>query len=370
MRTTRHATNQPTAWTTIETLDPAITPTVVSHGHTGRDFVGLDRFVQRTLYSAHLRHQVTIEEVCDRILTARDRREQIEAIYGQGTNKHGLCAIPILGPHDRVHGIQYWFGPISEDPQPPHRAAGVVWDRPASAVRMTVDCTRMAGIPDSYFTPEVTLASFWRNATRFDHHEAVLDLLYDTRRGTRLQSTGTVRHLERREMLWQASVRGRNDGETVGAWGLLEDLTSEYCPPPHPTLEQQGFRRFHRAAGIYLGVIHIPDGTVVAWLTDPPPWIAWNRSPNEIFPPVDRARLAAATAPDEGVVRTLNRDNRYTPTRIMLSPFGDGLGQRLAIGQFLRVEGDTFRGRSMHAPIAEQRHCQSDIREANPNTGR
>ncbi|KZM71611.1 hypothetical protein AWN90_02485 [Nocardia terpenica] len=244
-----------------------------------------------------------------------------------------------------MHGVQYWFGPIDQDPPPRHRATGVVWDLPTELVHMTIDCTRMAGIPDAKFLPVLPLAMFWHNAERFDHHEEVYHLLYESGPKAKLRTTGTVRnHAQRCEMHWQATVRTRKDSQAHGAWGLLEDLTSMKSRPPRATLEQTAFRDYLRANGAYLGVIRVPDGSIVRWLTDPPPWIDCTRAPHEVFAPEDRARLAKATAPDDGVVRAINHNNDYTPTRIVLTPYRGCRNNQLAIGRFYRADSTTDRG--------------------------
>ncbi|QIS08776.1 GAF domain-containing protein [Nocardia arthritidis] len=348
-----------TPWTVVETLDPAVDPTVVSHGGVGRDFVVLERFLQRAINAARMGTAITPDSVSRHIVATRDRGEPTNALFGQGKNKWVLHTLPVMGPQNRVHGVQFWLGPVDEDPPEPHRVTGVTWDLPNKLVHLTADCTRMSGTPDEKFTPELPLAMFWRSTTRFDHHEAVFNLLYNPHPHGRLQSTGTVQHADGHEMLWQATIRARHDHEAIGAWALLEDLTSDAARPLHPTLEQEAFREYHRTAGTYLGVVHIADGTVVTWLTDPPPWIDWNHAPDEIFPPEDRARLATAVAPDEGVVRALNHEMGYTPTRIVLSPYRGCRGKRLAIGQFFRADDAPAHGRDYHANLQH--------RKPNPN---
>ncbi len=333
-----------TPWIMVETLDPAIEPTVVSTGDGEKDFVALSRVVQRAINSARLGASVTAAEVCQPITAARDRREPVNAMFGQGRSRRVLHARPVFGPEQHVHGVQYWFGPTDQDPPAPRRAAGVVWDLPAKVVRMTIDCTRMAGIPDTKFLPVLPLAMFWHNAERFDHHEEVYNLLYESGPKAKLRTCGTVRNVARQsEMYWQATIRARKDSQAIGAWGLLEDLTSMKSRPPRATLEQKTFRDYLRANDAYLGIIHVPDGSVVRWLTDPPPWIDWTRAPNEVFPPEDRARLMKATAPDDGIVRAINHDNSYIPTRIVLTPYRGRQNNRLAICRFLRADNSSER---------------------------
>lgn len=349
MHTTRRsATGIP--WIMVETLDPSAEPTAVSGGDGGKDFVVLKRLVERALNSAHLGAYAPVGDVCARIVEARDRREPINAVFGQGSQKHVLFARPVFGPLQRVHGVQYWLGPLSQDPPEPRRAAGVVWDLPDRMVRLTVECTRMAGIPDAKFKPDLPLAMFWHSVSRFDHHEDVYGLLYNPRSRARLRTTGTIRHRTRQhDMYWQATLRARCDNEAIGAWGLLEDLTPVTSGTPKATLAHTAFREYLRAQQTYLGVIHIPDGSVVQWLTDPPPWIDCTRSPDQVFPPEDRARLAKAVAPDEGVVRAINRNHGYTPTKIILMPCDGRKNGRFAIGHFSVSTHISVDGKCSHA---------------------
>ncbi|KZM75467.1 hypothetical protein AWN90_18985 [Nocardia terpenica] len=343
----------------VETLDPAAEPTVVSGGEGEKDFVVLKRLIERTINTAKLGASVTADEIYGHIIEARDRRASVEAVFGHRGRRYVLLARPVFGPQQRVHGVQYWLGPVDEDPPEPRHATGVVWDLPARVVHLTVECTRMAGIPDSKFVPALPLAMFWHNANRFDHHEEVYNLLYRPRAQVRLRTTGTVRNLtHHRDMYWQATIRARNDAETVGAWGLLEDLTFATSRPPKATLEQTAFREYLRAEKTYLGVIHVPDGSVVRWLTDPPPWIDCTRAPDQVFPPEDRARLASAVAPDEGVVRAINHTNGYTPTRIILLPYHGRRNGPFAIGRFLQADTHTE-----YLPDRSSRLAQPDYPE-------
>jgi len=337
MQNTRNPSPAPIPWLMIETLDPAVQPAVVS-GESGRDFTAAHRVLERAINSAQLGTYVTPDDLYGHIISSRDRGGPVDMLLGKGKHQCVFRTLPVLGPNSRVHGVQYWLGPADQDPPEPRRAAGVVWDLRARMVYLTTDCTRMAGIPDAKFVPELPLATFWGITSRFDHHEAVFNLLYHPRDRARLQTLGTVRHVRGHEMLWQATIRTRYDSDAVGAWGLLEDLTSEDSQPPSATLEQKGLREYLRSAGTYLGVVHIPDGTIVQWLSDPPPWIDCTRSPDQLLPPEDHARLAAAVAPDEGVVRVINPDSSYTPTKIVLSPYRGCGNNRLAIGQFLRAD--------------------------------
>lgn len=325
-------------WMMVETLDPAVLPTVVSGGDGGRDFTTTHRVLERAITAAQLGTHVTADDLYRHIISSRDQGKPIELTVGEGENLYRFRALPVFGPNRRVHGVQYWLGPTHQKPPEPRRAAGVVWDLPTKMVHLTTDCTRMAGIPDAEFVPDLPLASFWRIASRFDDHEAVFNLLYHPRQQAKMQTTGTVRHANGHNMLWQATIRTRYDDDTAGAWGLLEDLTSEDSQPPTATLEQIGLREYLRSIGTYLGIIHIPDGTVVQWLSDPPPWIDCTRSTDQLLPPEDHARLTTAVAPDEGVVRVLNSDNGYTPTKIVLSPYRGCDNNRLALGQFLRAD--------------------------------
>ncbi|WP_040818043.1 GAF domain-containing protein [Nocardia jiangxiensis] len=332
------ANPKPTPWTMIETLDPAASPTVVSSGDSTREFTSTHRVLERAINNAQLGTYVTADDLYRHIIAVRDRSEPIDWPIRKDKHHCIFRALPVLGPNEQVHGVRFWLGPADLEPPEPRRATGVVWDLASRMVRLTPDCTRMAGISDAIFVPEVPLATFWRYASRFDDHEAVFNLLYRPKEHARLQTMGTVRHADNREMLWQATIRTRHDSHTIGAWGLLEDLTSDTSRPPTATLEQQGLREYLRSAGTYLGVVHIPDGTIVHWLSDPPPWFDCTRSPDELFPPEDHARLTTAVAPDEGVVRVLNPDSGYTPTKIVLSPYRGCRNNRLAIGQFFRVD--------------------------------
>lgn len=357
MKTTHIPTRALPSWMMIETLDPAIETTLVSSGDGSRDFTAARRVFERAINSAQLGTCVTAGTLCGYIDSTRNRGEPIDMTIGKRQHCYAFHTIPVFGPHDRVHGVQCWFGPADQKPPPPRHATGVLWDLDAKMVHLTIDCARMAGIPDSRFLSELPLATFWRFASRFDHHEAVFNLLYHPRERAKFQTAGTVRHADGREMLWQATIRTRHDKDTIGAWGLLEDLTSENSQPPTETLEQRGLREYLRSVGTYLGVVHIPDGTIVHWLSDPPPWIDCTRSPAELFPPEDHARLTTAVAPDEGMVRVLNPDNGYTPTKIILLPYHGRRRGPFAIGRFLRAES--------HAEHSGNQvgHCDSEYPE-------
>ncbi|KZM75472.1 hypothetical protein AWN90_19010 [Nocardia terpenica] len=353
----------------VETLDPAIEPAVVSVGGDPRPFTPLDRSVDRLLknqaipasYSKMVKRKVrhAIDEV-RRTGTEFDSSDKPVRI---GHVHYRLVALPVPGPNMGVHAVQFWFGPESmprSHPEP-RRAAGVVWDLGKQVICQPIESQRLSGVPDDEYFPEVSLAGIFDRASQFDGHDQVLKLVYNPRPGDRLQWQVTVPHMNGTLMLWQVTIRARDDEECKGAWWMWEDITSPKHPPSHPTLESIGYRAIHRQAGTYAAVVMIAyPATISYWLTEPAPWIRWTflKKPADVFHPEDRAKLNMLNAElevgssAEVTVRTLTADGGYALTRMLLSPYPGYIGKGMMIGQFLQADDE--RSHIPFHPVAVQ----------------
>jgi hypothetical protein len=328
----------------VETMSPE-TMSVVSVGDTPRNYTDLHRVIQRQVAKTPtLDHGISTRGIMHIIgevaQTAVRETRSIHTVDGPGK----LIVLPVLGPTGQVHAVQYWLGPKSHTPPPPRRAVGAVWHLDRQVVHSPIEAYRMVGIPDKKFRPLASIAEVLRCAVNVNNSDDVLELLYNPVPGARLRTTLAVPHMaERRLMQWRLTILASEYPR--GARWLCEDITLPDAPPQEwPTFEQIGFRELTRRAGSHVAVVNASRASIVHWLSDPAPWIRWDRlrSPVEVFHPADRAelhgfgnRLTPGLSADI-TVRMLTRDDTYARTTLQLHRPTNPGDANLLIAQFIR----------------------------------
>lgn len=355
-------------WITIETLTPDVL-SVISVGEVAREFVGWQRVLQRQLSRMPALYDgLTTVGIVELVMRARDRAEGVDLQIATGSGPHILRLRPVFGPAGDVHAIRLWAGPEAAKVPRLGPASGVIWDLDTQTIQQPGGITAMTGLAAEEYAPRVSIAELFHRISGFDRHAEVLDLLYDPKPGDTLQFDATVTDGAGRPGRWRFSLRGRNDARARGAWGLIEDITSEQVPDRWPTLERVGLREAHRRAGTFLAVIQLGHTSISHWLTDPAPWIRWDYlfRPVDVFHPDDRPRLLELSerlysGDTVGLtVRVLNYSGGYTPTSMLLYPYPGYSSKQLSIAQLVRVADDvpmveprpnTVKHRNTRTPI-------------------
>ncbi|MFF3569878.1 GAF domain-containing protein [Nocardia jiangxiensis] len=353
---------------TIEMLTPDAM-SVASAGESPRGFSDWQRVVQRVLAKMPAVYDsFTTARLAAAIEAARNQAEDVDVPIPTRSGLHELKIRPVFGPAGDVHAIRLWLGPVTARVPELRHAVGAIWDLNTQTVQLPSGIARFPGISAEEYAPRMSIAGLFHRMSAFDRHAEVLDLLYEPKRGDKLQFDATVLHASGGVGRWRVTIRARDDDRTRGAWWLIEDVSSDDTRAALATLERTGLREAHRRAGTHLAVVQLDYTSISHWLTDPAPWVRWDYlfCPVDVFHPDDRARLAdlgdrLRAGETAGVtVRALNYTGGYTPTSLLLYPYPGYSSRQLAIAQLLRVADDvpvlepqrlTFDTRERHGPI-------------------
>src|SRR5262245_33864928 len=99
-------------WVTVETLAPTVM-SVVTVGDAPREFVGLQRVVQRLLPKQHaIRDAITTQGLIDVVETTRRHGQEFVHEITTRARRYRIVSRPVLGPGGEVHAVRFWLGPI------------------------------------------------------------------------------------------------------------------------------------------------------------------------------------------------------------------------------------------------------------------
>ncbi|MFC9897808.1 GAF domain-containing protein [Nocardia sp. NPDC127579] len=333
---------------TVETLTPDVM-SIASVGHEPRDFTGWQRGAQRLLAKAPARYNgLSGRVITEAMRSARDRAEDIDIRIPTESDAHMLRIRPVFGPAGDVHAVRLWLGPAAEPPPDLVPAVGAIWDLETQTIQLPSGVTRLTGMSAEEYVPRMSIAELFHRMEAFDRHGEVLDLLYASTPGDKLQFDVTVFCGAGRPGRWRITIRARDDRRARGAWWLIEDVTSDDVPVVWPTLERVGLREAHRRAGTHLAIVQLERASISHWLTDPAPWIRWDYlfQPVDVFHPDDRVKLLELghrlqSGDTMGsTVRTLDYTGGYTATSLLLYPYPGYANHQLSIAQLVRIADD------------------------------
>ncbi|MCX4092158.1 GAF domain-containing protein [Nocardia sp. alder85J] len=339
--------NSATPWITIETLLPGAM-SVASVGETARNFAGWPRVLQRQLArTPAVYDSLSAADIGEAVWATRTRAATIDATIPTRSGPHVLRTRPVFGPAGDVHAVRLWVGAAGTGAPEP-AAVGASWDLASQTIALPSGITRLSGIAATDYAPRISIAELFQQLSDFDRHAEVLDLLYAPEPGAALQFEADTAPGPQPRARWRITLRARPD--LAGAWWLIEDIDPDAATPRRLALEWVGLREAHRRAGNYLAIVQLEHAGIAHWLTDPAPWIRWDRlpRPTDVFHPDDRRRLAELgdriRAGDAAgtTVRVLTTTGDYLPTSVLVYPYPGYSARPLILAQFVRIADDLW----------------------------
>ncbi|RDI64480.1 GAF domain-containing protein [Nocardia pseudobrasiliensis] len=266
-------------WLLIETLDGFELASVLGVGTAPRQWKSLARTVPAQLFPV-------IAEAHERgVPVVRELPRSRYAWSGRQA-----YAIPVVGPSDRVHGVQFWVGD-ADDPPPRPGVAPFVLDGRSRRLEMPT-----AGWGTT-FEPE---RSVWNGAeifTDIERFDGALDLAVAINRaepGTRWLGILCVRTPTG---LRTGMLATRNLTADPQCWhGLVLDITETVAPQGKSFEATTVDALVNANPGLYLAVVDTAQGRLIRWISAPIPRLRWSGGTDErtIPHPDDRPRIRAA----------------------------------------------------------------------------
>lgn len=214
---------------------------------------------------------------------------------------------PIAGPMGPPHGFHVWVGPPTQDPGAPPRAAGYTWDAEKFGVHETFECANMSGTTREDFHAFRALSDFTRRAVMFRDTMELAQFGMQPKPGNTFLTTLSVLHIQTGQVMpWIMALKATSP---VTANGLFYDQTTLGVAPELPGAEELGLLQMAEELEKYMALVNLvpaqdgPRMVLGTWITSPPPWVRYDRSPGggggeSYIHPEDRAAFVADWAPE------------------------------------------------------------------------
>jgi hypothetical protein len=264
-------------WLLIETFGgDRPEPTVMAIGGSPRNLVPLGKVLGRGRY---------LNDV--RALVARVAAAGTALHTATTDGQRRMIGEPLKTLGGRVHGVYVWVG--RPDEQPPPRDAAGAWH--VNLTRRTSNRSdelfELYGIPPENRKYVVSLAQlFGYNLLQTNNDEATaLAKLVNSKPGDEHQATWTVNRVadgvkRAANFAFRTIAETNGDGDTeVIARGITHDIGPAYsipaAPPPQPVLLAQQVVAAEQTPGRWRAIFDLRTMTLLRWLDDPVPGIAW-----------------------------------------------------------------------------------------------
>jgi hypothetical protein len=309
-------------WLLIETFggEGHDEPSVIAVGRTVKRMVALASVLGRGRYLDDVRAMVArVTEASEPVaLASRDGRRQV---VGR--------PLAVAG---RVHGVFVWMG--GPDEEPPSRDLAGAWyfNLTSDTTVRSDDLFDLYGVAPADRQYERRIAEMFGRLITNDDEASGLALLVRSRPGDEHQATWAVRREDSGELraanfACRVMAEPGRDGqvETV-VRGITHDIgAAEQIPsaPPQMVLAQQVIAA-ERQPGRYRAIINLRRLTLIRWVDDPMPGVAWQldaQHPPEIHPddlPLARqmSDRLASQSPVEGVLRVRAVTGGWMPVAV------------------------------------------------------
>jgi hypothetical protein len=278
-------------WLLIETFGGGRRePTVIAVGSTPKRMVPLRSVLGRGRYLEDVRALVARVVVVGKSIrtTSTDGQRQ-------------LIGDPIISFAGLVHGVYVWVGLGGE--LPPRRDLAGAWyfNLTTNVIGGSDELLDLYGeAPENRRTERSTAEAFGRLVTNADE-SAALAMLVHSQPGEEHQATWTVRRDD--GVLRAANFAGRTVAqENAGRMevvlrGITHDIgpaeSTPTAPPPIPVLLAQQVLAAEARPGRWRAIVNLRTLTLVKWIDEPMPGIAWERD-SPYRPGIHRRDLGAA----------------------------------------------------------------------------
>ncbi len=301
-------------WLLIETFGGV--PTIIGIGSRTPAFKSL---------SDTLRHPGTLtaaQQVLTRLMI--EPREIDEVVGGRRVLARPLCTF-----EGRMHGVQLWVGMESEVPPPRPTAGAWFFNITGGKASGSEDLFDLYAVPERARRTETAMAgAFTRLFAGRDQGDAIAKIV-SSQPGTEHQALWTVTRDDGEERAAHFSCRmyAEKDEVSGGEQVILRGITHDLGPAAHvskapsPVVLEYRVIEAAAAAGEYRALLHPRTLSLIRWVADPMPEVAWERNVGEPDPQIHpdelgrvRRAIRTLTGPPgyvAGTVRVRGRDGTW-----------------------------------------------------------
>lgn len=310
-------------WLLIETFG--------GEGHDEPSVIGLGRAPKRMVPLASvLGRGRYLDDVRGLVARVAGSGERVQAASLDGRRQ--MFGDPLICFSGRIHGVYVWTGDPGEQPPPRDLAGAWYFNLTTGKIGGSDDLLDLYGVaPENRQRERFTAEAFGRLQPNADEASA-LALLVRAQPGDEHQATWTVRRddggLRAVNLACRVVAETRDDGGAeVVVRGITHDIGPADSTPsaPRSMMLAQQVLAAERTAGKHRAIMHLRNLTLVRWIDDPMPGVAWENNAEHrpaIHPddlPLARRmsdRLATAEQ-SEGVLRVRSVTGKWMPVAVV-----------------------------------------------------
>jgi Domain of unknown function (DUF5593) len=311
-------------WLLIETFggEGHEEPTVIGVGSSPKRMVPLKSVLGRGRYLDDVRALVA------RVVASG---QPVEARSGDGQRR--MIGLPLVTFAGRVHGVYAWLGRHDEEPPPRDPAGAWYFNLTTDKIGGSDDLLDLYGVaPEDRRTQRATAEAFGRLVTNADE-SAALATIVRSKPGSEHQATWTVRRDDgqlRAANFACRAVQEVNDGRTeVVLHGITHDIgpaeTTPSAPSPRPMVLAQQVLAAAREPGRHRGIVNLRNLTLLRWLDDPMPGVAWELDaehpagihPEDLSVAKELSKGLATSGRVEAVLRVRSTAGEWMPVHVV-----------------------------------------------------
>src|SRR5215213_9290563 len=268
-------------WLLIETFggEGRDEPSVIGLGSTPKRMVPLPAVLGRGRY---------LEDVRALVSEVAERGTSVHATTKDGLRR--LIGDPLVAYSGRVHGVYAWLGGMHEDPPMRDPVGAWYFNLTTGKIAGSDDLLDLYGVAPEDRRSERVIAEAFTRLTGNADETGALALIVNAPPGYEHQATWTVRRDDGQLRAANFACRAIREmaGEAAGEV-VLRGITHDIGPaattpsaPPKLLLAQQVLTA-ERQPGRYRAIVNLRNLTLLRWIDDPMPGIAWENSAP--FPP-------------------------------------------------------------------------------------
>jgi hypothetical protein len=271
-------------------------PTVIGLGCTPKHMVPLASVLGRGRYLDDVRALVA-RVVAGAVPVRTTTRDGLRDMIGD----------PLIAFSGRVHGAYVWMGPKGSQPPPRDPAGAWYFNLTTGKIGGSDDLLDLYGVPEEARRSERVIAEAFTRLVANADEAAGMALIVKAKPGAEHQATWSVRRddgqVRAANFACRAVLEHDGDGEgEVVLRGITHDIGAADTTPsaPPPILLAQQVLTAAREPGEYRAIVNLRTLTLLRWIDDPMPDIAWENN-GEYPPAIHPADIRAATALSDGL---------------------------------------------------------------------
>jgi hypothetical protein len=309
-------------WLLIETFggEGHEEPTVIAIGRTPKRMVPIASVLGRGRY---------LDDVRALVARVADSGKPVSATSLDGRRQ--LIGDPLICFSGQVHGVYAWTGDPGDQPPPRDLAGAWYFNLTTDKIGGSDDLLDLYGVaPEDRRKERLTAEAFGRLLPNADEASA-LALLVKAQPGTEHQATWTVRRddgeLRAVNLACRVVAETREDG---GREAVLRGITHDIGPAdsipsaPRSMMLAQQVIAAERSQGKHRAIINLRTLTLVRWIDDPMPGIAWENDaryqpgihPDDLPLARRMSEQLAAAEQSEGRLRVRSVSGEWMPVTV------------------------------------------------------